>query len=61
MPKFEIIVQGVTKLLEGLNGGKTPGPDELPNLILKNVASEISPFPKIIFDQSIQMGKLPDD
>ena len=22
MPKFEITVQGVTKLLEGLNGGK---------------------------------------
>ena len=35
MPKFEITVQGVTKLLEGLNGGKVPGLDELPNLILK--------------------------
>ena len=61
MPKFEITVQGVTKLLEGLNGGKAPGPDELPNLILKNAANEISPFPKIIFDQSLQTGKLPDD
>ena len=47
MPKFEITVQGVTKLLEGLNGGKTSGPDELPNLILKNAANEISPFLKI--------------
>ena len=61
MPKFEITVQGVTKLLEGLNGGKAPGPDELPNLILKNAANEISPYPKIIFDQSLQTGKLPDD
>ena len=61
MPKFEITVQGVTKLLKGLNGGKAPGPDELPNLILKNAANEISPFPKIIFDQSLQTGKLPDD
>ena len=26
MPKFKITVQGVTKLLEGLNGGKAPGP-----------------------------------
>ena len=60
MPKFEITVQGVTKLLEGLNGGKASGPDELANLILKN-AAEISPFLKIIFDQSLQTGKLPDD
>ena len=34
-------------------------PDRI--LILKNAANEISPFLKIIFDQSLQMGKLPDD
>ena len=56
MPKFEITVQGVTKLL-----GKAPGPGELPNLILKNAANEISPFLRIIFDQSLQTFKLPDD
>ena len=61
MSKFEITVQGVTKLLEGLKGGKAPEPDELPNLILKNAANEISPFLRIIFDQSLQTGKLPDD
>ena len=61
MPKYEITVQGVTKLLEGLIGGKAPGPDELPNLILKNAANEISPFLRIILDQSLQMAKLPDD
>ena len=61
MPNFEITIQGVTKLLEGLNGGKASGPDELPNLILKNAVNEISPFLKIIFDQSLQTGKLPDD
>ena len=61
MPKFEITVQVVTKLLEDLNGGKASGPEKLPNLILKNAANEISPFLKIIFDHSLQMGKLPDD
>ena len=61
MPKFEITVQGVTKLLEDLNSGKASWPDELPNLILKNAANEISPFLKIIFDQSLQTGKLPGD
>ena len=48
MPRFEITVQGVTKLLEGLNGGKASGPDELSSLILKNAASEIPPFLEII-------------
>ena len=61
MPKFEITVQGVTKSLGGLNGGKASGPDEFPNLILKNAANLISPFLKIIFDQSLPTGKLPDD
>ena len=61
MLKFEITFPGVTILLEGLNGEKASGPDELPNLILKNAANEISPFLKIIFDQSIQTGKLSND
>ena len=46
MPKFEITVQGVTKLLEGLNGGKASGPDELPNLILKKLPTKYLPFLK---------------
>ena len=61
MFKFEITVQGVTKLLKGSNGRKASVPDELPNLILNNAANEISPFLKIIFDQSLQTGNLPDD
>ena len=60
MPKIEITVQGVTKLLEVFNSGKASGPDKLPNLILKNAANEISPFLEIIFYQSLQTGKLPD-
>ena len=43
-PQLEINVQGVTKLLEGLNCGKASGPDELSNLILKNAANEISNY-----------------
>ena len=42
MPKFEVTVQGLCKVLKGLDGGKAYRPDELPNLILKNAASEIS-------------------
>ena len=47
MPKFEITFQGVTKLLEGLNGGKASGPNELQNLILKNAATKYLPFLKL--------------
>ena len=61
MPKFKITVQGVNKLLKSLNGDKASGPDKLQNLILKNAGNEISPFLKIIFDQSLQTVKLPDD
>ena len=59
--KFEITVQGATKSLGGLNGGKAAGPDTLPNLILKKTAKEISPFLNIIFNHSEQTDKLPDD
>ena len=61
MLEFGITVQGVTKLLKGINGEKASGPDELPNLILTNAANEYPPFLKIMFDQTLQTGKLPDD
>ena len=61
MPKFEITVQSVTKLLVVSNRRKASGLNDLPNLILKNAANDVSTFLKITFDQSLQMGKLPDD
>ena len=69
MPKFEITVEGVTKLLEGLNGREASVPDVglLTKWILKNAANEISPFHNIILDQSLQTKttttrqQLPDD
>ena len=64
MPKFEITVPGVTKLglLEGLNGGKASGPDELPNLILKMLPTKYLPFLKLfLINLCVQTGKLPND
>ena len=61
MDEIEITESGTTKLLSELNADKAPGPDELPNLLLKNAAKEISPFLKDIFKHSIQTGKLPDE
>ena len=44
MNNIEITQSGITKLLSELNVDKAPGPDELPNLLLKNAAKEISPM-----------------
>ena len=61
MDNSEITQSGITKLLSELNADKAPGPDELPNLLLKNAAKEISPFLTDIFEHSIRTGKLPDE
>ena len=44
MDNIEITQSGITKLLSELNADKAPRQDELPNLLLKNAAKEISPF-----------------
>ena len=61
MDKIEITESGITKLSIDLNADKAPGPDKLPNLLLKNAAKEISPILKDISEHSIQTGKLPDE
>ena len=54
MNDIEITQSGITKLLSELNVDKAPGPDELPNLLLKNAAKEISPILTDIFEHSIR-------
>ena len=61
MDNIEITQSGISKLLSELNADKAPGPDELPNLLLKNAAKEISPSLKDIFEHSIQTEKLPEE
>ena len=53
MDKIEITESGITQLSIDLNADKAPGPDKLPNLLLKNAAKEISPFLKDISEHSI--------
>ena len=61
MNNIEITQSGITKLLSELNVDKATGPDELPNLLLKIAAKEISPFLTDIFEHSIWTGKIPDE
>ena len=61
MPDLEISLNGILKLLKNLKPGKAAGPDQLKPLLLKEFRDEIAPIIKIIFEKSLQTGKLPSD
>ena len=61
MPEIDISKNGLLKLLKNLKPGKAAGPDRLKPLLLRELREEIAPIIKIIFDRSLQMGKLPAD
>ena len=59
--KLTIRENGVDKLLQDINPSKASGPDEIPNRILKECASQITPSLTVIFQKSIDTGTLPED
>ena len=59
MPEIDISLDGLLKLLKNLKPGKAAGPDRLKPLLLRELREEIAPIIKIIFDRSLQTGKLP--
>ena len=61
MQEFQISIAGILKLLGNLKPGKAAGPDKIRPLVLKELREEISPIIKVIFDRSIETGKLPTD
>ena len=58
---IRISEDGVEKLLKDLNPHKAMGPDGLHPRILKQLASTIAPFLQIIFQMSLNTGKVPSD
>ena len=60
-PMSDIIIttEGVAKLLHGLNPNKATGPDDIPARILQLAANELAPALQIIFQKSLDTGKLP--
>ena len=52
MPSIIIDIDGVTRLLQGVNPSKASGPDMLPTRVLKTAAPVIAPFLTLIFQQS---------
>ena len=61
MPDLDISLNGILKLLKNLKPGKAAGPDQLKPLLLKELRDEIASIIKIIFEKSLQTGKLPSD
>ena len=61
MPEISISENGLLKLLKNLKPGKAAGPDGLKPLLLKELGEEIVPILKIIYERSLQTGKLPAD
>ena len=59
MEDFGISVAGILKLLRNLKPGKAAGPDKLKPILLKELSEEIAPIIQVIFERSIQTGKLP--
>ena len=57
--KLNIIVNGVEKLLAGINPSKATSPDQIPCRILKEFSHELAPMLIAAFRQSLQHGKLP--
>ena len=56
---FEITTQGVYNILNTCNPNKSPGPDGIYPLPLKETATEVSSMLTHIFQQSLNMGMLP--
>ena len=53
--------KGIEKLLMNINPSKAPGPDKIPNYVLKECASELSTAVTHLFQKSLDSGTLPDD
>ena len=61
MPPITVHINGVTKLLSDIKPYKSPGPDDIPAFLLKEVASQLVPPLILIFQASLHQHKLPSD
>ena len=59
MPDIDISINGILKLLN--KPGKATGPDSIRPILLKELRVELAPIIKVIFEKSVQTGKLPAD
>ena len=60
-PNLNISVNGIIKLLQGLNPSKAPRPDRINPQILQKLILEIAPILQAIFSRSLVESSLPSD
>ena len=60
-PDINITVNGIEKLMSGLNPHKAAGPDEIPPKVLKELAVELAPVFSILYQASLLQGEVPQD
>jgi hypothetical protein len=53
--------EGIIKQLESIESNKSPGPEEIPARILKELAPQIAPYLEVIFTKSLSEGEVPQD
>ena len=61
MPDIKVSENGILKLLKDLNPHKAAGPDELKPLVLRELREVIAPMLVVIFQRSIETGRVPKD
>ena len=61
MPDIQLSENGILKLLKDLNPHKAAGPVELKPLVLKELREVIAPMLRVIFQRSIEAGRVPRD
>ena len=60
-PPIKITINGVRKLMQGLNPHKASGPDSISSRFLKEMAHPLSPALALIFQASLDQGRVPDE
>ena len=60
-PDIVVTENAVLKLLKNLNPNKASGLDQISSQFLKTMSSSIAPVLTILFQASINQGKIPDD
>ena len=61
MNNIKVNIRGVEKLMANINPNKATGPDEIPGKVLKLGAKELAPTLSMLFQASLDQGKVPDD
>ena len=61
MPDISFSTEGIFKLFCELDTNKSPVPDAIPSIVLKQCATQIAPILQVIFTQSMSTGVIPGD